>query len=162
VAIVTERPLGLHHAGVTVRSLDRSLAWWRQMFGVEPTMHVHNEAPLPEATSQALGVPGASLSYAFLPIGDGIVELIEYHQPVGGAYELRNNDIGAMHVGIRVVDIQAQYEHMVSSGAVFRHPPIRLEGERKGVSFAYATDPDGIQVELWEGPDQDGAGGALP
>jgi catechol 2,3-dioxygenase-like lactoylglutathione lyase family enzyme len=144
--------MGIHHAGVTVRDLNRSLAWYKEMFDVEPAVMVQNEAPLPQEIGAAIGVPGAFLSYAFLPIGDSLIELIEYHDPAGRDYELGNNDVGAMHVGIRFDDVLGQYEHMVARGADFRHPPIVLTGELEGVVFAYASDPDGIQVELWQEP----------
>jgi catechol 2,3-dioxygenase-like lactoylglutathione lyase family enzyme len=144
--------MGVHHAGVTVRNLDTSLAWYRDMFDVEPTVMVRGDELLREDIATAIGVPGARLSYAFLPIGNGLLELIEYHQPAGRDFDLGNNDVGAMHVGLRVDDVLTQYEHMKAKGAIFRHPPIVLEGELEGVVFAYASDPDGIQVELWQEP----------
>jgi catechol 2,3-dioxygenase-like lactoylglutathione lyase family enzyme len=144
--------MGVHHAGVTVRDLDRSLAWYKEMFDLEPTICVRNTEPIAPEIGEAVGVPGACLSYAFLPIGSGLVELIEYHEPVGGDYELSNNDVGATHVGFRVDDVAAQYEYMKARGAHFRHPPIVLHGELEGVVFAYASDPDGLQVELWQEP----------
>jgi catechol 2,3-dioxygenase-like lactoylglutathione lyase family enzyme len=150
--MTVQKIMGVHHAGVTVRDLERSLAWYKEMFDVDPVVMVRNDEPLPEAIGEAVGVPGAMLSYAFLPFGDGLFELIEYHDPVGRDYELSNNDVGAMHVGIRVDDVVAQYEHMVARGAQFRHGPIILEGELEGVVFTYASDPDGIQVELWQEP----------
>src|SRR5260221_13963560 len=97
--------MGVHHAGVTVRDLDRSVAWYKEMFDVEPTVHVRNTEPVAAEIGAAVGVPGACLSYAFLPIGSGLFELIEYHDPVGGDYELSNNDVGAMHVAFRVDDV---------------------------------------------------------
>ncbi len=144
--------MGVHHAGVTVRDLDRSLAWYQEMFDVEPTVHVRSTEPVAAEIGEAIGVPGAFLSYAFLPIGSGLLELIEYHDPVGGDYELSNNDVGAMHVAFRVDDVVAQYEYMKARGAHFRHPPIVLDGDLEGVVFAYSSDPDGIQVELWQEP----------
>jgi catechol 2,3-dioxygenase-like lactoylglutathione lyase family enzyme len=144
--------MGVHHAGVTVRDLDRSLAWYKEMFDVEPTIDVRTTEPIAEEIAAAIGVPGAWLSYAFLPIGSGLFELIQYHDPSGADYALSNNDVGAMHVGFRVDDVLAQYEHMKARGAHFRHPPIVLDGELEGVVFAYASDPDGIQVEIWQEP----------
>jgi glyoxylase I family protein len=143
--------MGVHHTGATVRDLQRSVAWWKEMFDVEPRVLVENSALSPEIC-QAIGVPDTVMSYAFLPVGDGLVELLEYHAPVGGDFELANKDVGAMHVAIRVKDVVGQYEHMISKGAHFRHPPIVLDGELEGVAFAYAVDPDGLQVEIWQEP----------
>jgi catechol 2,3-dioxygenase-like lactoylglutathione lyase family enzyme len=143
--------LGVHHTGATVRDLHRSLAWWKAMFDVEPQVLVENAALSPEIC-EAIGVPATVMSYAFLPVGGGLVELLEYHDPVGSDFALSNKDVGAMHIAVRVDDVPAQYEHMVSEGATFRHPPIVLDGDLEGVAFAYAIDPDGLQVEIWQEP----------
>jgi catechol 2,3-dioxygenase-like lactoylglutathione lyase family enzyme len=145
-------PRGVHHVGMTVRSLDRSLAWWKEMFGIEPAIEVRSSEPLDVRIQRAIGVAGAFLSYAFLPVGESMIELLEYHDPIGRDFSLSNSDIGAMHVALRIDDVQAQYDHMVAHGASFLHPPIALEGELAGIVFAYATDPDGLQVELWQQP----------
>ncbi|MFL5843527.1 MAG: VOC family protein [Solirubrobacteraceae bacterium] len=148
---MSTRVMGVHHAGMTVRNLDRSLAWWKQMFGMEPTIAVR-EVHLPENITTAIGVPGAYMSYAFMPAGETLIELLEYHDPSGRDFELSNSDVGAMHVALRIDDVQAQYDHMVAEGATFRHPPIALDGDLEGVVFAYAVDPDGLQVEIWQEP----------
>ena len=145
-------PRGVHHVGMTVRSLDRSLAWWKEMFDVGPVIEVRSEAPLDTRIQTAIGVPGAFLSYAFLSVGETMIELIEYHDPIGRDFSLSNSDVGAMHVALRIEDVQAQYDYMVAAGAAFLHPPIALEGELEGVVVAYATDPDGLQVEIWQQP----------
>lgn len=144
---------GVHHVGMTVRDLDRTLAWWKVMFDLEPAIEVRSTEPLDPRIQTALGVPGAFLSYAFLPVGEAMVELLEYHNPIGNDFSLSNSDVGAAHVALRINDVQQQYEHMVALGAKFLHPPIALEGELAGVVFAYASDPDGLQVELWQQPD---------
>jgi Glyoxalase/Bleomycin resistance protein/Dioxygenase superfamily len=122
------------------------------MFGIEPAIEVRSTEPLDPRIQRAIAVPGAFLSYAFLAAGETLIELIEYHDPIGHDFSLSNSDVGAMHVALRLEDVQAHYEHMVARGASFLHPPIALEGELAGVVFAYATDPDGLQVELWQQP----------
>lgn len=150
---MSEQVRGVHHVGMTVRNLDLSLAWWKLMFDAEPTIEVRSTEPLDPRIQAALGVPGAFLSYAFIPVGETMIELLEYHDPIGRDFSLSNSDVGAAHVALRINDVQRQYEHMVSHGAVFLHPPIALEGELEGVVFAYASDPDGLQIELWQQPD---------
>ncbi len=149
---MSDQVRGVHHVGLTVRSLDRSLAWWKDMFDVEPAIEVRSTEPLDPRIQTALGVPGAFLSYAFVPVGETMIELLEYHDPIGRDFSLSNSDVGAAHVALRINDVQSQYEHMVARGATFLHPPIALEGELEGVVFAYASDPDGLQVELWQQP----------
>jgi catechol 2,3-dioxygenase-like lactoylglutathione lyase family enzyme len=149
---MSDQVRGVHHVGMTVRNLDRSLEWWKQMFEAEPAIEVRSTEPLDPRIQTALGVPGAFLSYAFLSIGETMIELLEYHDPIGQDFSLSNKDVGATHVALRINDVQRQYEQMVERGATFLHPPIALEGELEGVVFAYASDPDGLQVELWQQP----------
>ena len=68
---------GMHHIGLTVASLERSLAYYKEMFGLEPEFVATGDG---DDLSRAVGVPGAKLTFAFLRVGAGTVELIEYRQ----------------------------------------------------------------------------------
>jgi catechol 2,3-dioxygenase-like lactoylglutathione lyase family enzyme len=141
---------GVHHVGVPVRSLERSLAFYRDMFGVEPTFQVESEGPEVDANLQ---LEGAKVSAAFVPLGNTILELLEYQNPVGEDFALRNCDVGAIHVALDVADIDAAYEELRAKGADFSSAPTVIpEGELEGYRFCYFRDHDGIQFELFEAP----------
>lgn len=142
------RPTGLHHVGVPVRSIERSLGWYREMFGLEPAFVAHAEGP---ELSQTVQLDGARLRFAFLELGNCIVELLEYESPIGDDFSLRNCDVGAVHVCFEVEDIHRIYEHLCERGAEFSIKPTPvLGGVLEGDWCCYLRDPDGIQLELWQ------------
>jgi catechol 2,3-dioxygenase-like lactoylglutathione lyase family enzyme len=141
---------GLNHVGIPVRDLRRSLAWYREMFGIEPEFVVEAEGP---ETSAAVQLEDARVTAAFLDVGGSYLELLQYHNPVGEDFTLRNCDVGAVHVCLVVDSIHAAYERLLAGGANFSAPPAKMEeGALAGYSFAYFRDPDGIQFELFELP----------
>lgn len=151
------RPLFTHHAGFTVRDLDASLAWWKEMFGIEPLEVRRGSAPVADDVATTLGAPGTTLSVALLAIGDGqgMLELLEYQGTPQRDDKRRNADVGAGHVAVVVDDLQAQYHYMREHGAEFRQPPIRcVAGPFTGGWFTYVSAPDGVEVELLQAPER--------
>jgi catechol 2,3-dioxygenase-like lactoylglutathione lyase family enzyme len=138
----------VQHVGITVRDMERSLAFYRVVLGVEPDLVAEGSG---EELSQAVGVSGAELSFAFLRVGDSILELLEYRAPEGRDFELRNCDVGATHVAFEVDDIDAARSRLEEAGVRFSSPPVRIEeGPLAGCAFVYFRDPDGVQLELFE------------
>lgn len=142
------KPSGMHHVGVPVRSIERSLDWYRDVFELEPSFVAHADGP---ELSQTVQLDGASLRFAFLELGNCILELLEYESPVGADFSLRNCDVGAIHVCFEVENIEAVYEQLRSKGVEFsiRPTPV-LGGVLDGDWCCYLRDPDGIQLELWQ------------
>src|SRR6185437_5897159 len=139
---------GVQHIGIPVSNLQRSLAFYKDVFGVEPEFVAEGSG---EELSVALGVPDSVLSFAFLRIGPDIVELLEYENPRGKPYDRRNCDVGATHLAFRVEDVDAAYERLIGQGIEFNAPPFRIdEGPLAGCAFAYFTDPDGVQLEIFQ------------
>jgi catechol 2,3-dioxygenase-like lactoylglutathione lyase family enzyme len=144
----------IQHIGIPVSNLERSQKWYVEQLGLitgEPIVAGG------EATSRAVQVDDVQIKAVFLGVGDHTqVELLEYTSPVGKPFELRNCDIGAVHICFEVDDIQAAYDELVANGVVFNAPPAYIdEGLLAGVTFAYFRDPDNIQLEIFEMPKQD-------
>lgn len=143
-------PVGIHHVGVTVKSLDRSLAFYHEVLGLEPEMVFESEGP---DASRALDVEDAKLTIAFLPLGSAVLELIEYHTDRDEVYNRRNCDVGAAHVCFEVDDIHEAYQKIVEMGVDVVADPLLIEtGPLAGCQFLYFRDPDGITLELFELP----------
>ena len=68
---------GVQHVSSTVRDLEETLAWYRDVLSIEPFMRMDAAG---EELSAGLGVPGAELDVAFLDVGGTWVELIEYRR----------------------------------------------------------------------------------
>jgi catechol 2,3-dioxygenase-like lactoylglutathione lyase family enzyme len=141
---------GLQHIGVPVTNLDASCKWYGEVLGLTPRFTGANEG---EDLSRTLQVPEAKIRFAFFWIGNTYLELLEYERPTGRPFELRNSDVGAVHVCFEVDDIEAVYERLKQRDVPFSSEPITIPaGALGGAKFVYFRDPDNIQLELFELP----------
>jgi catechol 2,3-dioxygenase-like lactoylglutathione lyase family enzyme len=139
---------GIQHVGIPVASMERSLQFYRDVFGLEADFVAEGSG---EELSQAVGVDDAVLAFAFIRIGDDILELLEYSNPRGRPHDRRNCDVGAVHIAFEVPDIDGAYEELQDKGIEFNAPPIKIdEGPLAGCAFAYFNDPDGVQLEIFQ------------
>jgi catechol 2,3-dioxygenase-like lactoylglutathione lyase family enzyme len=142
---------GVHHTGIIVSDLERSVDWYREVLGLELLTEPSPTADEPEL-GEGLGVPGAALRMATFAVGDDVLELLEYAAPPSPVdAPLPQNALGSHHVGFVVGDIQAKYDELTAKGVHFFSPPNAIdEGVLAGWRWAYFTDPDGITLELVE------------
>jgi catechol 2,3-dioxygenase-like lactoylglutathione lyase family enzyme len=140
----------MHHVGITVRDMEESLQWYERVFEVEREFIAYGSGP---ELSDALAVPGAKLSFAFLRLGSCVVELLHYDNERELSYDRSNADVGSTHVCINVPDMQQAYEKLQAKGVQFLAPPLDIDdGPLAGCSFAYFTDPNGVTLELFHSP----------
>ena len=143
----------LHHVGLVVADLERSLGFYRDVIGLAPLGRGMESDP---RYAEMLGVPEARFAWAELDLGDGhVLELLRFDEPAGraagGAVPAPPAALpGVAHFGIRVDDIEAVHAAVVKSGARAVSRPIELveENEWLGSRVFYALDPDGHLVEL--------------
>jgi catechol 2,3-dioxygenase-like lactoylglutathione lyase family enzyme len=143
---------GVNHVGVTVPNLEATVAWYREMFEIEPVFYIEGSGPEVDA---AVEVAGAEIHAAYFLFGNVGVEFLEYRQPEGRAFDLRNCDIGAAHICFEVDDIQAIYERLGAKGVHFNSPPAADDDEDsplRGTKYAYFRDLHGLQLELFQVP----------
>ena len=120
------RSKGLAHIQLTVRDLERSLAFYTRVFGVKECFR-----------------EGGHMVFLNTPASE---DLITLNQDPGDAVRAGDNG-GINHFGFRLVDaadmdaavreVQAAGGTLISRG---EHAP--------GVPFAYVRDPDGYVIEL--------------
>lgn len=140
----------IHHAGLIVSDLDRSIYFYHDILGLpfanEPTYWF--EGP---ALATGVGVPQAKLRQVCFWVGDkSQMELIEYsEQPTYNGGPVPNNHRGAAHVCFRVEDIVAKKAELEARGVVF-YSDINVvdEGPLSGWRWCYLSDPDGLALEL--------------
>jgi catechol 2,3-dioxygenase-like lactoylglutathione lyase family enzyme len=142
---------GLHHTGIIVSDLERSIEFYAGVLGLEMWTEPSPVFDDP-SLGEALGVPGAALRMVTFRVGDGILELLEYSAPPSPVdAPLPQNALGSHHVAFRVEDIEATYTELTAKGVRFIAPPQAIdEGVLAGWRWAYFTDPDGITLELVE------------
>ena len=141
----------LHHAGIIVSDLERSIDFYLDVLGLEMLTEPTPVADDPEL-GESLGVPGAALRMVTFRVGEDTLELLEYSAPPSPIETpMPQNALGSHHVAFRVDDIQAKYGELRAKGVRFLSPPNAIDdGVLAGWRWAYFTDPDGITLELVE------------
>ncbi len=143
----------LHHVGLTVSDLERSLGFYRDLLGLP--VRERDEASGGQVES-ITGVSGTRVRIADLDFGSGrTLELTQYLSPPGDAVRPRPVDSGHVHVGIEVDNVDAVYGRLVGAGIVTRSKPTELRDAGPfwtGAKVFHALDPDGVTVELVEMP----------
>lgn len=139
---------GFDHVGVTVRDLDRSLAFYRDLLGLEVLRR--RDRFKAEHVQRLVGLPGAELSVAMLAIPGGAkIELVQYHEPDGAEIAAAPCDRGAVHFAVLVSDIHALKAKLEAKDVPFiSEPQCAPSGPTQGTYFVYCRDPDGAIVEF--------------
>jgi catechol 2,3-dioxygenase-like lactoylglutathione lyase family enzyme len=138
----------LHHTGLTVADLDRSLHFWRDAMGMEVLFQQEKAGGYLEAI---VGEPGAHVRMAHLAFGgEGPrIELFQYLAPSGGQHRLRPADVGFAHVCVACDDLDERLERLIAAGGRPFSKPVEVDtGVNKGGRSVYLRDPDGHVVEL--------------
>lgn len=147
--------LALHHGGRTVESMERALAFYRDLLGLQVVDDDVMEGPEAE---QLVGVDGSRYRCVFLsPNGaPPYVELIEYLDGAGRKPDGTQSaaDVGNTHCCLLVDDIHGVQEQLTAAGVMFNGPPVLDTGTGlfAGEYCTYCYDPDGFAVELWSKP----------
>ena len=140
---------GVSHTSFSVTDMDRSLAFYRDLLGMEVTMDRERTG---EYIEQVVGFPGARLRIVGLKLPSGsdhILELIEYKSPRGQRVDTRTCNPGTAHFCFVTDDIHKTYEEMCRLGVRFKSAPVQIpSGPSAGGYDAYFLDPDDITLEL--------------
>ena len=142
----------VHHVGLVVRDLDRSIYFYHDLLGLpfanEPTGWF--EGPELE---RGVGVPGARLRQVSLWVGpNSTMELIEYgNRPASSTAPVPHNYLGAAHVCFKVDDVVATKAELEGKGVTFYSDVNVVDsGPLAGWRWVYFSDPDGLALELVE------------
>ena len=142
------RVTALDHVSVTSGDLDRSIAFYGDLLGL--TVRASGDAR-GAGDFEVTGFTDATVRWADIELSGGqVLELIEYIDPRGTPSRPAANDPGATHISLRVGDIEAIHGRLREAGVPVRTDPIELTapGAWQGARCFYASDPDGVTVEL--------------
>lgn len=146
------------HVNLNCRDLERSVAWYTTILGLEVTGHsapgAQSGAPFGfsgdcEWEANFLKVPGQH--------GGFVLDLLQWKDPapVDAPYATANN-LGIYRMAFMVDDIHACHRTLEANGVSCNGPPMRLDmGPDVPVDGLWAllfTDPDGTCLELIEQP----------
>ena len=129
---------GVSHVSINVADMDRSIEFYRRVFGWEQLFDEQMEGPGFEAIT---GVPGAAGRACGGRIRDIRVELMCFNftpqEPPGAGLGLRV-------LSLQVDDADAAYRDLRSSGVRIACEPVDLYGTR----MFFVIDPDGQGIEI--------------
>lgn len=141
---------GVSHFGIQVADLNRSIAFYRDVLGLELIAHWVRDQ---EYIQELVGYPGVELQVAVFrfPNSESFLEVLEYRNVEKAAIDTSTANPGTAHFCVYVPDLDALHERLVAAGVRFvsgiKSPTV---GPNKGAKAIYMIDPDGIRVELLE------------
>jgi catechol 2,3-dioxygenase-like lactoylglutathione lyase family enzyme len=145
----------VHHAGITVADLDRSIGFWERFLGVDPRRRTVLDGPQVE---RLVGYAGARIERCWLDLPGGTeLELVQYLGRDDDAYADGTAHPGNVHLCLVVDDMNGAHRHALACGAapVGDGPIDVAAGPYAGGRVAYVRNPDGVTLELLQLPPED-------
>ncbi len=142
----------MNHTGFVVSDMERSLAFYKEVLGLEEERSSVMEGDM---VNQLTGIEGARVHVVYLGCGDvrHAVELVHFLEPGVLPWEIPpRNRVGTAHLAFIVDDLDALYEELSGRGIEFVNPPaLRPEAVYPWAQkVCYMYDPDGNMLELIE------------
>jgi len=126
----------INHVAIVVENIDSALSFWRDQLGLTLD-HIED-------------VPSQASKVAFLPIGEGEVELVEPTDPESGlAKYLEKRGEGMHHLCIEVDDILGMFDQLREKQVrLINEVPLELPGRK--MAFIHPKSTNGVLIELYE------------
>jgi len=140
--------LGFHHVGISTSNLDRSVAFYCELFGFERAFDFEWQ-PGVEAFDRMMALHGTAARVAMLRTGTSFLEIFEFSSPSPRAQDPHRPvcDHGFNHICITVDDAAAECTRLEALGLKLHCPPIK---SGLPVTGTYGRDPDGNVIEILE------------
>jgi lactoylglutathione lyase len=143
----------LHHIGITVSDIERSVRFYRDVLGL---LLVRRRSADADYLGAQTGYPGVRLevaSFKVSPDSPQSLEIAQYATHAGGSSDASTNLAGNAHLCFRVDDIQTVYDSFLAQGVRFRSSPVPItSGPNQGGLVVYFYDPDGFTLEMFQPP----------
>lgn len=126
----------INHIAILVEDIETSLKFWCDQLGL-PLDHIED-------------VPSQASRVAFLPVGEGEIELVEPTDDESSlAKYLEKRGEGMHHLCIEVDDIEKLLADLNEKGVrLINQEPISLPGRK--MAFIHPKSTGGVLVELYE------------
>lgn len=137
-----------NHVSFTVSDLEASVAFYRDVLGMECISLAERD----EAFSSAVtGIPGVAMRIAYMQSPGFAVELIQYTSGQGTKIDTSTNNPGSTHLCFNISEYDEWIDRMKANnvrmcGELCRVPA----GPNKGKRVCYMLDHDGNHLEFIE------------
>ncbi len=140
----------LTHLGICVSDLERSVAFYRDLFGF---VEVGRLVPDAGMTSRLIEIANAELQTVYLERDGWRIELLYYASPghTGSGVARPLNELGLTHLSFRVTDMAAFQTRLEAAGGSIREDS-RLKLPDGDTRALFVLDPDGMRIELIDAP----------
>jgi len=139
--------LGFSHVCVAVSDAEHSLAFYRDLLGLDVVFDITLDGPAMEAVTGEAGASGRMIGGL---LGGTVIELLAFAhrelEPGGGEASL-----GYTNISLSVADIDEAYAHVARSGYTPEQKPVEIGGVR----MFFVRDPDGTPIELVQYPNRE-------
>lgn len=142
----------LDHVSVTVTDLERSLAFYRDLLGLEEIERHRLDG---EAISTMAGKPEVVMEVVRLRVPampNVLIDLQQYRQPPGSQSDAQLGDVGHVHICFAVGDIEAACRELRVQGVQLVSDPVSFALASGSLKVVFLKDPDGFVLELVEYP----------
>jgi catechol 2,3-dioxygenase-like lactoylglutathione lyase family enzyme len=143
----------LNHFGISVRDLDRSIAFYRALTGQEPAATGTWSST---SLDSAAGIGGsrsrrAAIRWATFRINNVNIDILQVNKEEEPDLSLAKHslgELGAMHACFEVEDLESVFKRMQDAGIKFHGPFHRISHDEDG-----AEEGIGTVVASFDGPD---------
>ena len=144
----------MHHLGLTVADIERSIEFYRDVLGMElirrrPSVTAGYVAAQTGYDSVELNVA----SFRISPESQQTMEVVQYMTNAGDPSDQSTNRAGNSHLCLLVDDLLASHRDLSNRGVRFKSDPVEITaGPNQGGLVIYLMDPDGYTLELFQPP----------
>jgi glyoxylase I family protein len=139
----------LTHVGICVSDLERSLRFYRDALGCKEVGRLEMARGAADTLN---GMQGVRVHAIYLERDGWRLELIAFAEPgwIGPQSPRPMNQLGLTHLSLRVADLDAACAQIeAAGGGLLPETRVGRPGRTRAIM---AHDPDGMRLELVEGP----------
>jgi methylmalonyl-CoA/ethylmalonyl-CoA epimerase len=126
----------INHVAVVVEDIKTSLEFWQGALGID--------------LKNIEDVPAQKAKVAFLPVGEGEIELVQPTDPDSGTAKfLKEKGSGMHHLCLEVDDIQGMLKQLKEKDVrLINEIPVEMESRK--IAFVHPKSANGVLIELYE------------
>lgn len=125
----------ISHIGIAVRDLAETAAFLEEVFDLQPAKVVEQQ----------------TMKFAFIPVGEGEIELVEPTDPEHPISEfIEKKGEGIHHISLQVEEIEKTLEKLKERGIKLLDEKPRIGAHGVKIAFIDPESAKGIMIELCE------------